>query len=185
VSTYHAFAGRLVRDHALRLGREPGARLITPATSWQLASRAVGSYDGPMEAVAWAESTVVQAVLSLAGDLSEHLVDAAAVREVGERLRGTAEATGKLQAAARRVLACQRAREQLLPLVDRYTALKRERELLDFGDVVALAAALARDCPRSGRSSGPPAGWCCSTSTRTPGPRRRCCCPACSATATP
>jgi DNA helicase-2/ATP-dependent DNA helicase PcrA len=31
--------------------------------------------------------------------------------------------------------------------VDRYTALKRERELLDFGDVVALAAALARDCP--------------------------------------
>ena len=45
VSTYHAYAGRLVRDHALRLGREPAARLITPATSWQLASRAVATYD--------------------------------------------------------------------------------------------------------------------------------------------
>ena len=75
MSTYHAYAARLVRDHALRLGREPGARLITPATSWQLAQRAVGAYDGPMDAVTWAESTVVQAVLSLAGDLSEHLVD--------------------------------------------------------------------------------------------------------------
>jgi len=148
ISTYHAFAGRLVRDHALRLGREPGARLITPATSWQLAARAVGSYDGPMEAVTWTESTVVSAVLSLAGDLSEHLVDAAAVREVGERLRGAAAGTLKLQDKAKRVLACQAAREQLLPLVDRYTTLKRERELLDFGDVVALAAALARDCPQ-------------------------------------
>ena len=29
----------------------------------------------------------------------------------------------------------------------RYAALKRERELLDFGDVVALAAELARTCP--------------------------------------
>ena len=147
ISTYHAFAGRLVRDHALRVGREPGARLITPATSWQLAARAVGSYDGPMEAVGWAESTVVQAVLSLAGDLSEHLVDADAVREVGERLRTTATTTVKLQEKGRRVLACQQVREQLLPVVDRYTDLKRERELLDFGDVVALAAALARDCP--------------------------------------
>ncbi len=36
VSTYHAYAARLVRDHALRLGREPGARLVTPATAWQL-----------------------------------------------------------------------------------------------------------------------------------------------------
>jgi hypothetical protein len=146
VSTYHAFAARLVRDHALRLGREPGARLITPATSWQLASRAVGSYDGPMEAVGWAESTVVQAVLALAGDLAEHLVEPDAVREVGRRLQDTAAGTVKLLSPARKVLACAEAREQLLPIVDRYAALKRDRELLDFGDVVALAAELARDC---------------------------------------
>ena len=148
VSTYHAYAARLVRDHALRLGREPGARLVTPATSWQLAARAVGAYDGPMDQVGWAESTVVQAVLALAGDLAEHLVDADAVRAVGERLRETAAATVKLQSPARKVLACQAAREQLLPVVERYSARKRDRELLDFGDVVALAAELARGCPQ-------------------------------------
>jgi DNA helicase II / ATP-dependent DNA helicase PcrA len=150
VSTYHAFAARLVRDHALRLGREPASRLVTPATSWQLAARAVGSYDGPMDAVEWAESTVVQAVLALAGDLAEHLVEPAAVRAVGDRLRAAADRIPTLPAAARKVLACQQTREQLLPLVERYTALKRERELLDFGDVVALAAQLARDCPAVG-----------------------------------
>ena len=148
VSTYHAYAARLVRDHALRLGREPGARLITPATSWQLAARAVGSYDGPMDDVAWAESTVVSAVLALAGDLSEHLVGPGAVRELGARLQETADATRKLQAPAKKVLTLQAAREQLLPIVERYAALKRERELLDFGDVVALAAELARTCPQ-------------------------------------
>ena len=147
VSTYHAYAARLVRDHALRLGREPGARLVTPATSWQLAARAVGSYDGPMEAVTWAESTVVQAVLSLAGDLAEHLVDADAVRAVGRHLDAMAAGAVKLRAPGRKVVASHRAREQLLPIVDHYTKLKRQRELLDFGDVVALAAQLARDCP--------------------------------------
>ena len=38
VSTYHAYAGRLVSDHALREGLEPSMRLITPALSWQLAA---------------------------------------------------------------------------------------------------------------------------------------------------
>ncbi len=148
VSTYHAYAARLVRDHALRLGREPGARLVTPATSWQLAARAVGSYDGPMDQVTWAESTVVQAVLALAGDLAEHLVEPSAVLGVGAELRELAARTRKLQAPAKKALELQAAREQLLPVVARYAALKRERELLDFGDVVGLAAELARTCPQ-------------------------------------
>ena len=147
ISTYHAYAGRLVRDHALRIGREPTARLVTPATSWQLAARAVATYDGPMEAVELAESTVVQAVLALAGDLSEHLQPPSSVVELGAQLRETAASTVKLQKPARDALAAQRVREQLLPVVAAYTAAKRRRELLDFGDVVALAAELARDCP--------------------------------------
>nr|MDP9497711.1 ATP-dependent helicase [Actinomycetota bacterium] len=145
VSTYHAYAGRLVRDHALRVGREPTARLITPATAWQLAARTVGSYDGPLE-VDLAESTVVRAVLALAGDLAEHLVQPDDVRAFGEGLRARAATTAALRKPARDALAVQAAREQLLPLVEQYVRAKRDRELLDFGDVVALAAQLARDC---------------------------------------
>ncbi len=147
VSTYHAYAGRLVRDHALRVGREPSARLITPAASWQIAARTVATYDGPMEAVELAEATVVQAVLALAGDLAEHLVAGERVAELGAELHTLAARTVKLQKPATDVLACQRVREQLLPLVAAYDRAKRSRELLDFGDVVALAAQLARDCP--------------------------------------
>ncbi len=101
VSTYHAYAGQLVRDHALRLAREPTSRLITPATSWQLAARAVATYDGALDAKDMAESTVVQAVLSLAGDLAEHLVEPADVRALGERLAQWAR-TGGAQGRPRR-----------------------------------------------------------------------------------
>src|SRR6266702_6209843 len=50
VSTYHAYAGRLIADHALREALEPSLRLITPAVCWQLAARVVAAYDGPMDA---------------------------------------------------------------------------------------------------------------------------------------
>ncbi|MGW5161519.1 UvrD-helicase domain-containing protein, partial [Nonomuraea wenchangensis] len=87
VSTYHAYAARLVTDHALREGLEPTMRLVTPAVSWQLASRVVAAYDGPMDRVELGPPSVTAALLELAGELSEHLRGPDDVREVGERLR--------------------------------------------------------------------------------------------------
>src|SRR2546423_11008996 len=37
VQTYHAYAAALVRDHALRIGREPDTSLLTEAGRWQVA----------------------------------------------------------------------------------------------------------------------------------------------------
>ena len=53
VSTYHAYAARLVSDHALREAVEPSLRLITPAVAWQIAARVVAGDGGPMDAVSW------------------------------------------------------------------------------------------------------------------------------------
>jgi DNA helicase-2/ATP-dependent DNA helicase PcrA len=144
ISTYHAYAGRLVSDHALREGLEPSMRLITPALSWQLAASIVAAYDGPMDAVQWTPQTVTAAVLQLTGDLAEHLRTPDEVRAEGEWLaRQQAALPGKVPAAVRRVLETQRSREQLLPLVDRYAAAKKAREVLDHGDQVELAARIA------------------------------------------
>ena len=52
VSTYHSYAGRLVREHALRLGIEPESRLLSEAAAWQYAAEVVAGYDGPMDDVA-------------------------------------------------------------------------------------------------------------------------------------
>lgn len=153
VSTYHSYAARLVADHALREAREPSARLITPAVQWQLAARVVSSYDGPMDAVAWTPPTVVAAVLELAGELSEHLRTPDDVRQFGARIRERITAISReqgLPGALRRLLTTQDAREQLLPLVERYEREKVDRDVLDHADQVSIAARLAERHPEIG-----------------------------------
>jgi DNA helicase-2/ATP-dependent DNA helicase PcrA len=151
ISTYHAYAGRLVSDHALREGLEPSMRLITPALSWQLAASIVAAYDGPMDEIGWTPQTVTAAVLQLAGDLAEHLRAPQDVRAVGEWLEAQQAALpGRPPAGLRKIIASQRAREQLLPLVSRYGAAKAAREVIDHGDQVALAARIAARHPEVG-----------------------------------
>ncbi len=151
IGTYHAYAGRLVGDNALREGLEPSMRLITPALSWQLAASIVAAYDGPMDEIIWTPQTVTAAVLELAGDLSEHLRETGDVTAVGRWLTAELEALpGRIPGSVRKIMETQRAREQLLPLVERYAAAKAAREVLDHGDQVALAARIASHHPEVG-----------------------------------
>ncbi|WP_188192407.1 ATP-dependent helicase [Nonomuraea sp. SYSU D8015] len=144
VSTYHAYAARLFTDHALREGLEPTMRLVTPAVSWQLASRVVAMYDGPMDKIELGPPSVTAALLELAGELSEHLRGPHDVRRMGEWLQDRhALLSGRTTLAQRRPLTVQAAREQLLPLVEAYERLKRSREVIDYGDQMALAARIA------------------------------------------
>ncbi|MER6507588.1 ATP-dependent DNA helicase [Nonomuraea sp. NPDC001636] len=144
VSTYHAYAARLVTDHALREALEPTMRLVTPAVSWQLASRVVALYDGPMDKIELGPPSVTAALLELAGELSEHLRGPADVRWVGEWLEARLAALpGRTTVAQRKPVGVHAAREQLLPLVEAYERLKRRREVIDYGDQMSLAARIA------------------------------------------
>ncbi|GAA2492561.1 ATP-dependent DNA helicase [Terrabacter carboxydivorans] len=155
VSTYHAYAGRLVREHALRVGIEPEFRILTEAGAWQLAAEAVSRWDGPMDDVVKSEATVIQAVMALAGEMAEH------VRTPGEVMAHLDEVLARLDAlpdgdgrgsltAARDAIAVLRERRTVLPIVEAFLALKRERESLDFADQMAIAARLTRSVPAVG-----------------------------------
>lgn len=158
VSTYNAYAGRLVSEHGLRLGVEPDSTLLGEALAWQLADACVAAYDGPMDLVDRAPTTVTQAVLSLSGQMSEHLRD---LPEVGEYL---AQVVARIEAMpltpgkrtvpqeVRDLAARCRATEQLLPLVAAYRARKRELTALDFADQVEIAARLALEQPATARA---------------------------------
>jgi len=151
VSTYHAYAARLVTDHALREAMEPTMRLVSPAIAWQLASRVVGTYDGPMDHIDLGPASVTAAVLDLAGELAEHLCEPDDVRGVRDWLeRMLAAVPGRPTLLQQRPLRTQAMREQLLPLVEEYTRLKRAREVIDYGDQMALAARIAARHPEVG-----------------------------------
>ncbi|MFC8598812.1 UvrD-helicase domain-containing protein [Isoptericola sp. NPDC057191] len=155
VATYNAYAASLVADHGLRLGIEPGSRLLGEANQWQLAAQVVESWADDL-GTDRAVSTVVGAVLALSGELGEHLlaVDDArdALADVVARLdavplgprqkKRTKEIQGLVDSVAERV--------RLLDLVAEYRRRKRVADALDFGDQIAFAAELARSVPAVG-----------------------------------
>ncbi|GGB72465.1 ATP-dependent helicase [Knoellia flava] len=148
VSTYHSYAGRLVREHGLRLGYEADTRLLSEAAAWQTAHEAVSRYDGPMDGVEKAESTVTAAVVDLAGEMAEHLQSpesvAAHLDEVIAHLEGMERGdTRKKVHPARGELDNLRLRRAVVPIVEDYARLKRSRDAMDFADQMALAARLA------------------------------------------
>ncbi|MUL39854.1 AAA family ATPase [Streptomonospora sp. PA3] len=144
VSTYNSYAARLVGDHALREAVEPSTRLISEGQAYQLAARIVADYDGPMDAVTVGPRAVTDRVLELAGELSDHLRTPDDVRGIGAWIaQRVAALPGRPRAETRGLEEVQRRREQLLPLVERYIAAKRDREVMDYGDQVALAARIA------------------------------------------
>jgi DNA helicase-2/ATP-dependent DNA helicase PcrA len=155
VSTYHAYASRIVAEHGLRIGVEPSTRLLGEAGTWQLAHRVVYNWDGPMDAVEHAPSTVVGAVVALASELADHLVEPEDIERLCDELTAKVEAlprkpggpAGSPYAEVSRMLTRQQARRQLMPLVRAYQQLKRESEVMDFGDQLRLAARIAELAP--------------------------------------
>ena len=154
VSTYHSYASGIVSDYGLRLGIERDVVLLGGAQSWQLASEVVEAYDGDYEHFTAAKSTLVNAVIQLAGECAEHLQDPGEVREwvlerveTFEQLPYVAGAKKNPSQAAGDLAAMLRTRASVADMVVRYQEAKRQRGVLDFGDLVALAARIASDIP--------------------------------------
>ncbi|MFE0475096.1 UvrD-helicase domain-containing protein [Streptomyces sp. NPDC058947] len=150
ISTYHAFAGRLLTDHGLRIGLEPTSRLLADATRFQLAARVLRESPGPYPALTRSFPDLVGDLLALDAELSEHLVRPESLRAYDAELLLTLRGAKLTNADLRKVPEAAAARRELAELVTRYRAAKRERDLLDFGDQIALSARLAK-IPEVGR----------------------------------
>ncbi|MEY9994080.1 DNA helicase-2/ATP-dependent DNA helicase PcrA [Streptomyces sp. V4I8] len=143
ISTYHAFAGRLLTDHGLRIGLEPTSRLLADATRYQLAARVLREAPGPYPALTRSFADLVSDLLALDSELAEHLVRPEALRAYDAELLLGLQGAKLTNADLRKVPEAAAARRELADLVVRYRAAKRERDLLDFGDQIALSAQLA------------------------------------------
>ncbi|WP_399888531.1 UvrD-helicase domain-containing protein [Streptomyces sp. BBFR51] len=150
ISTYHAFAGRLLTDHGLRLGLEPTSRLLADATRYQLAARVLREAPGPYPALTRSFADLVSDLLALDAELAEHLVRPEELRAWDGGLLDSLQGVRLSNAELRKVPEAAAARHELADLVIRYRAAKRQRDLLDFGDQIALSAQLA-GLPEVGR----------------------------------
>lgn len=151
ISTYHAFAGQLLTEHGLRIGLEPTARLLADATRYQLAARVLRAAPGPFPALTKSIPSLVSDLLALEGELAEHLVPPERLLEHDRQWLAALEGVRLTNADLRGLPETARARIDLTGLAAAYRAEKKQRDLLDFGDQIALSATLARTRPEVGR----------------------------------
>jgi DNA helicase-2/ATP-dependent DNA helicase PcrA len=142
-STYHAFAGSLIAEHGLRLGIEPDLRVVTDATRFQRAARAIESYPGPLAHVTTHVPTLIGQVMALDAELSEHLVDPGDLRDFDRSVIARYDPADKLVAVVRDAASTAQTRFDLSRLVDAYRGLKRTDGVIDFSDQMAWGARLA------------------------------------------
>ncbi|MEW1860723.1 ATP-dependent DNA helicase [Streptomyces sp. NPDC088194] len=153
ISTYHAFAGQLLKDHGMRIGLEPTARLLADATRFQLAAKVLRAAPGPYPALTKGLPTLIGDLLALSGELSEHLVPAERLRAHDTRLAarlGELDPGTRGYAWVKEVAHATAARRDLAELAAAYRQEKKGRDLLDFGDQIALSAELAQGRPEVG-----------------------------------
>ncbi|MDR1998740.1 MAG: ATP-dependent helicase, partial [Frankiaceae bacterium] len=153
VLTYAAYASRLVGEHALRVGAEPDALVLSEARRWQIADEAVRRYDGALPETVGRPDRATHRVLQLAGELAEHLLAPSDVEALTTELMSLLESLppGSNRVSNRwpwdigSLVSSLADRRSLLPLVRRFIDAKRRsgRGGMDFGDQMALAARLA------------------------------------------
>ncbi|MEB4211773.1 ATP-dependent DNA helicase [Mycobacterium sp. 94-17] len=157
VSTYHAFAGSLLRDYGLLLPVEPDTRLLSETELWQLAFDVVNGYPGELRTDK-SPAAVTSMVLRLWGRQAEHLVDTGQLRETHVELQrlilslpaGPYQRDRGPSQWLLRLLSMQTERTELVPLLDALNDRMRAAKAMDFGMQMASAAKLASTFPQVG-----------------------------------
>lgn len=147
VSTYHAFAGRLVAEHGLRLGYESDLRLVSDASQFQRALEAIRRYDGALYEVSGHLPTLVEEVVKFDSTLNDHLVTPAEVRAENARIITEAQGADRVTKDIEKAIAAARKRDELTLLVDAYREAKEADGVCDFSDAMARGALVALGSP--------------------------------------
>ena len=150
IATYNSFAGTLVRDHGLRIGVDPDSTLITQARSWQIVSSLLEARTLPLPNESLSHNA--SATLVLADSLSQNLltIEEAAkdLADLSEQFTALAAIKG-CKTLVGKAPAVMAEWEALLDVVAELHAHKRHHGLLDFGDQIALACAIAESVPEA------------------------------------
>ena len=150
IATYNSFAGALVRDHGLRIGVDPDSTLITQARSWQIVTSLLEARTLPLPNESLSHNA--SATLVLADSLSQNLLTieeaATDLADLSEQFSALAAIKG-CKTLVGKAPAVMAEWEALLDVVAELHAHKRHHGLLDFGDQIALACAIAESVPEA------------------------------------
>jgi len=153
VSTYHAYAWRLLRDHGMLVGLEPSSEILAEGMRYQAADAVLRAAGRAPAHLRQALRTHTGQLVELDAHLNEHLVEVAdlvaANADVARRAAAALAASSGLgeRDAWAKAVDTAAARVDLAALVPALRLAKARRGAVDFGDVLALAVRLAETVP--------------------------------------
>ena len=143
VSTYHSYAGRVLADHAIRIGVDAAADPIGEAAAWQIAFEEVSRFAGGDLQINGSPKSVVEEVMDLSTQLAENNKTAADIEEFSYKLLDQlAQLTEKATNPVNEFRAEIEQRLAILPIVAAFDERRREQGLLTFNDHMSMAAQL-------------------------------------------
>lgn len=151
VATYNSFADQIVREHAVRVGRDAEAAVLSESAAWLLMRRVVfGSDDARLESRGEAVRSIIDAALRIARDGVDNLVDLdelAAFPDEFARVLELPSTNARTVVYADVAEAAEKvgALSLLAELAREYASEKRRIGVIDFSDQVAGALEVVTD----------------------------------------
>ncbi len=143
IATYHSFARRLIDEQGLRVGIEPGARLLSAAAVAQLAFRVV-CQARDLTATRHGPSQVASHVIRLDANLAEQAISTDDLRAHDQGVIAAVDAQPKPTKAVLGTRETALRRTELAKLVDELRRARQAVGGLDFSDHMRLCADLVR-----------------------------------------
>ncbi|MFN7802018.1 MAG: ATP-dependent helicase, partial [Actinomycetes bacterium] len=150
ISTYHSYAGKVLADHAIRIGIDADADPIGEAAAWQIAFEEVTRFSGNDLPINGSTASVVQEVMDLSTGLAENDRSAEEIIDYTQKLLSQIS-----QFSDRQTVPVVEFKEELkqrlaiLPIVAAFDHRRKESGLLTFNDHMSIAARLVSQSKES------------------------------------
>jgi len=146
VSTYHSYAGKVLAEHAIRIGVDAESDPIGEAAAWQIAHEEVTKFVGSDLPINGSTASVVQEVMDLSTQLAENDKSASEIIQYTNRLLDQISQFNDRQTVAVSEFKAElRQRLAILPIVDAFDNRRKESGLLTFNDHMSIAARLVSE----------------------------------------
>ena len=147
VLTYNAFSARVLREHAIRIGREPGATVLTDGARQQLAYRVACRTSVPLAELGKGPGDVTSRLLALDDQLSELDIEPSVLMEDEAAFIAELDAIGALQRIGHTLRSTARERQLLAQVILEWREAKAQLDVIDFTDQTRLALQIVRRSP--------------------------------------
>ncbi len=144
VTTYHAYAGKLLSEHAIRLGIDADGQPLGEAAIWQMAADVVRNWPDDAYRNEGSVGTVIKDLIGLSREVLEHRVDISRIREEGQRIIDTLEGlAGTMYGPIKSAIKVAHQRNSILEMVETFINRRHDAGELSFDDQMSIAAKIA------------------------------------------